>query len=79
MSGTWTEQDGALVRVFEKGDFDGALAFVNAVAEVANRLDHHPDVDIRWGTVTLRLRSHDKGEITARDHRLAQEIDELDR
>lgn len=78
MSGEWVEADGALVKEFDKGDFDGALAFVTAVADVARELDHHPDVDIRWSRVTLRLSTHSAGRITAKDHELARRIDDLD-
>ena len=56
-----------LVKVVERGDFAGALAFVNAVGELAEAADHHPDVDIRWDTVTLRLTTHSAGGLTAKD------------
>ncbi len=72
----WELRDGSLRRTFERGDFNGALRFVNAVAAVANELDHHPDVEFSWGTVTLTLASHDVGGLTDRDFALAARIDE---
>ncbi len=73
----WTHDGAALVRVFDRQSFDGAIAFVNAVAEVANRLDHHPDIALSWNQVTIRSWSHDVRAVTARDVALARAIDDL--
>jgi 4a-hydroxytetrahydrobiopterin dehydratase len=67
----WVEVDGALERRLEFRDFAEALAFVNRVGDLAERENHHPDVDIRWNTVTLRFRTHSADAITDRDHALA--------
>ena len=66
----WAEVDGALVRELRFGGFAEALAFVNRVGELAERENHHPDIDIRWNTVTLRFRTHSADAITERDHTL---------
>ena len=73
----WTNDGQALVKMFDRGSFNGAIAFVNAVAAVANRLDHHPDIAISWKEVTIRTWSHDVNAITDRDTSLAREIDAL--
>jgi 4a-hydroxytetrahydrobiopterin dehydratase len=73
----WSLKGESLERTFERGDFAGSLAFVNAVAGVANELDHHPDIAISWGTVTLTLSSHDVGGLSQRDFTLAERIDAL--
>jgi 4a-hydroxytetrahydrobiopterin dehydratase len=73
----WTNDGTALVRVYERKDFDGAIAFVNAVAQVANRLNHHPDIALSWNRVTIRTWSHDVNAITERDVALARAIDAL--
>jgi 4a-hydroxytetrahydrobiopterin dehydratase len=73
----WTNDGRALVRVFDRGSFNGAIAFVNQVAAVANRLDHHPDITLSWSEVTIRTWSHDVNAITERDAALAREIDLL--
>ncbi len=57
--------------------FPAAIAFVNRVAEAAEKANHHPDIDIRWNKVRLALSSHDAGGLTDRDFRLAMEIDPL--
>ncbi|HZO95200.1 MAG TPA: 4a-hydroxytetrahydrobiopterin dehydratase [Candidatus Baltobacteraceae bacterium] len=73
----WTGDDKALTKTFDRGDFGRAIAFVNEVAAVANSLDHHPDLAISWGRVTIRTWSHDAGGITQRDVALAEAIDAL--
>ena len=57
--------------------FPAAIAFVNRVAEAAEKANHHPDIDIRWNKVRLALSSHDAGGLTLRDFDLASVIDSL--
>jgi 4a-hydroxytetrahydrobiopterin dehydratase len=73
----WTNDGQALERTFDRGSFNGAIAFVNQVAAVANRLDHHPDIALSWNEVTIRTWSHDVDAVTERDAALAREIDAL--
>jgi len=73
----WNLEGGALVRNYEHADFTGSIAFVNAVAEVANALNHHPDIAISWNSVTIRSTSHHAGGITDRAFALAERIDTL--
>jgi 4a-hydroxytetrahydrobiopterin dehydratase len=73
----WAEIDGALEREFRFADFAAALAFVNAVAELAEAEDHHPDIAIHWNRVTLRWWTHVRNAITERDRELARRTDEL--
>jgi 4a-hydroxytetrahydrobiopterin dehydratase len=71
----WTRSGDELVKVAKRAGFAGALAFVNAVGALAEEANHHPDIDIRWDTVTLRLSTHSAGGITAADLDLAAAID----
>ena len=71
----WTRRGNAITRTFEFPTFPAAIAFVNRVAEVAEKMDHHPDVDIRYTKVTCSLSTHSAGGITAKDFKLAEEID----
>ncbi len=73
----WSRDGGAIVRVYDRPDFAGSIAFVNAVAAAANALNHHPDIAISWNKITIRSSSHDAGGITARDFTLAEKIDAL--
>jgi 4a-hydroxytetrahydrobiopterin dehydratase len=62
-------------KVYVFSDFKGSMRFVNRVAELAEAMDHHPDILISYGRVTLTLTSHDSGGLTDRDFRLAGRID----
>lgn len=64
-------------REYKFPDFAQALAFVGKVGELAEAANHHPDIEFGWGYVRLTLISHDKGEITERDHQLAAKIENL--
>lgn len=59
---------------FETGDFATGLALVNEIGAAADELDHHPDVDLTYPAVTVRLTSHDAGGVTSRDVELARRI-----
>jgi 4a-hydroxytetrahydrobiopterin dehydratase len=74
----WDRDGSEIVKRCSKQDFAGALAYVNAVGELAEAMNHHPDIDIRWNTVTLRLTTHSAGGITEADLKLARRIDALD-
>lgn len=71
------EKNKAIERTFEFDDFTLAMDFVNAVAEIAEEEDHHPDIDIRYNKVTLRLSTHSEGGLTENDFDLAERIDTL--
>jgi len=74
----WEQEGGALRKVFRFADFAGALAFVNQVGLLAEEANHHPDIDIRWNAVTLRLSTHSEGDVvTDLDRDLAVRIDGL--
>lgn len=73
----WMRADGALRRSVTFGAFLDGIAAVSAVAEAAERADHHPDIDIRWRTVTFVLVTHSEGGITGKDVDLAREINGL--
>jgi 4a-hydroxytetrahydrobiopterin dehydratase len=68
---------GKLVKEFDRGDFKGAVAFLNAILPVAEAANHHPDVEISWKTVTVTLTTHSEGGVTEKDRALASEIDDL--
>ncbi|MDR3649871.1 MAG: 4a-hydroxytetrahydrobiopterin dehydratase [Acidimicrobiales bacterium] len=73
----WQREGEELVKTRRGKDFADALAYVNAVGALAEDMDHHPDIDIRWKTVTLRLSTHSEGGITRLDLDLARRIDAL--
>lgn len=73
----WALEDGRLVRSVTAATYLDAIAWVDAIALVAEALDHHPDIDIRWRTLVLRLSTHDVGAVTELDTRLADRIDAI--
>lgn len=73
----WLRSGGELVKTVKRGNFARAMAYVNEVANLAEARDHHPDIDIRWDTVTLRLSTHSEGGLTPLDIELATAIDTL--
>ena len=73
----WQVREGQLVKEFRFRDFMGAIRFVNEIAEVAEELNHHPDLLVRWGSVTANLTTHSAGGLSDSDFRLASRIDAL--
>jgi 4a-hydroxytetrahydrobiopterin dehydratase len=71
----WRQDGSALIRSAELASFPQAIQVVNRVAEVAENNNHHPDIDIRWRTLTFGCSTHSAGGVTAADVSLAEEID----
>jgi 4a-hydroxytetrahydrobiopterin dehydratase len=74
----WVRRGSEITKTTRRTGFRGALAYVNAVGSMAEESDHHPDIDIRYDTVTLRLSTHSAGGLTRLDLDLARRIDALD-
>ena len=73
----WKIESGELVRLFQFKDFRAALAFVNRVGELAEKVGHHPDIDIRYNRLRLGLATHDAGGLTEKDFDLAARAEKL--
>jgi 4a-hydroxytetrahydrobiopterin dehydratase len=73
----WKRQGAVISRTYVFKDFPAAVKFVNAVAKIAEKAWHHPDIDIRWNKVTLALTTHDEGGLTDKDFKLARKFDGL--
>jgi 4a-hydroxytetrahydrobiopterin dehydratase len=73
----WKKNGTAIQRVFEFPDFKAAMQFVNKIADAAEQVNHHPDIDIRYNKVTMALVSHDSGGVTPRDVRMAEKINQI--
>ncbi len=73
----WDLENNTIVRALEFDDFMEGIDFVNAVAEISEEAGHHPDIDIRWCTVTIRLTTHDAGGLTEADIEVAKKVDTL--
>ena len=73
----WKKRGQTIARTCQFKDFPAAVRFVNAVARLAEKAWHHPDIDIRWNKVTLVLTTHDAGGLTEKDFQLAKQFDAL--
>jgi len=73
----WSRDGDAILREFERGDFVGSVDFVKAIVGPAEELGHHPDLEISWDTVTVRITTHSEGGLTEADFELAGRIDSL--
>ena len=71
----WTGGTSGITRTVSLSSFPAAIAVVDRVAEVAESLDHHPDIDIRWRSLTFVCATHSAGGVTAKDFELAGRID----
>ena len=70
----WRRDEDSIVRTVELTSFPEAIQVVNRVAEIAENVNHHPDIDIRWRTLHFRCSTHYKGGITQADLNLARDI-----
>ncbi len=71
----WKKNDVCITRTYQFKDFPAAIKFVNAVARLAEKAWHHPDINIRWNKVALTLTTHDAGGLTRKDFILARKFD----
>ena len=73
----WSKRAKTILRTFKFEGFLNGIEFVNRIAKTAQKLNHHPDIDIRYDKVTLTLTTHDEGGITKKDFTLARQCDEV--
>jgi 4a-hydroxytetrahydrobiopterin dehydratase len=73
----WGRDGEEIVKTFECSSFPAAIAFVVQIGFLAEKADHHPDLDIRWRNVKVALSTHSAGGLTNRDFDLAAEIESL--
>ena len=74
----WSIEGKFITKTFEFDHFMDAIAFVNEVAEAAEREEHHPDINIRYTTVKLSVQTHSEGGVTEWDIGLAKTLDNLE-
>jgi 4a-hydroxytetrahydrobiopterin dehydratase len=73
----WERSGEAIAKEFENGDFKGSVDFVNRLTPEAEEMNHHPDLEISWSTVKVRVTTHSEGGLTEGDFELARRIDAL--
>lgn len=73
----WERSGTEILKVFKLKDFVGSVGFVGRMVEPAEEMNHHPDLEISWNRVTVRLSTHSEGGLTENDFELARKIDHL--
>ena len=71
----WSRRSETLTKTFSFARFADGIAFVTRVAKLADEMNHHPDIDVRYTKVTMTLSTHDAGGITQSDLTLAERIE----
>ncbi len=71
----WKRKGRFITKTFEFDEFMGGIEFVNEIAAIAEKLEHHPDIHIRWTAVRLEIQTHDEGGVTPLDIKLATAIE----
>jgi 4a-hydroxytetrahydrobiopterin dehydratase len=74
----WTRDGDAITKTFENGDFVGSVKFVDALVEPAEGMNHHPDLELSWDKVKVKITNHAEGGLTENDFELAGKIDALE-
>jgi 4a-hydroxytetrahydrobiopterin dehydratase len=74
----WERKGDSIVRDFKFDDFQGSVDFVNRITPPAEEMNHHPDLEISWKTVTVSITNHAEGGLTEADFELARRIEALD-
>lgn len=71
----WTGNDGWLRREFKTDGWRSTMLLVNAISFFAEAANHHPDLEVHWGSVVVRLQTHTAGGVTEKDLQLADRIE----
>ena len=73
----WTRIDDRIEKTFRFADYEQTIAFVDAVARIAHREDHHPDLAVHYGRCVVSLTTHDAGGVTRNDVVCAAKVERL--
>lgn len=75
----WKREGDFLTKTFEFESFMGGISFISRIARVAEGLQHHPDISVRYTTIKLQIQTHSAGGITSKDFQLASAIERSSR
>ena len=73
----WERDGDAITKTFDRGDFVGSVEFAGKLVDPAEGMNHHPDLEISWKTVTVTITTHSEGGLTKGDFELARRSDAL--
>ncbi len=72
----WEHKDNAISKRYKFKEFMAGIRFIGQIAEIAERMDHHPDIAINYTRITFTCSTHSEGGITDKDFKLAAEIED---
>ena len=73
----WESDNGRIFKRFDFNSYDETIDFVNKVVEIANAINHHPDMNVGWCKVNIAFTSHDLGGVTKACITMAKAADEI--
>ena len=74
---SYNEESKSLVKTYNFKSYTKNISFVNAIAWIANKLNHHPDLEVSFNKCVVKITTHDEGGISEKDFQLAREIENL--
>ena len=74
---SWVYNDKSITKIFEFSSYLSGINFLNKVALLSEKMNHHPDITVNWCKVTILLTTHDCGDVTEKDIQLAKLCDEI--
>jgi 4a-hydroxytetrahydrobiopterin dehydratase len=77
IEGEWIGSKKKLEKTFEFKSFEESMDFVNKVAKIAEKQDHHPDIEIKYNKVKISITDHEKGGVTEKCHELVKSINKI--
>lgn len=77
LQNTWKQVGGKLTKKYKFSDYDETIEFVNKVAKIAKKQNHHPDMEVGYDTVTLSIIDHEEGKISDRCHKFANAVEKI--
>jgi len=73
----WKESSNKLVKDYKFENFDEAMNFVNQVAKIAEKQNHHPDIKINYNKVNLSITDHEKGGVSEKCHKFVNAVNNI--
>ena len=77
LKSNWKEVGNKLTKKYKFSDYDETITFVNKVADIAKEQNHHPDMEVGYDTVVISISDHEKGEISDKCHKFANEVENI--
>jgi 4a-hydroxytetrahydrobiopterin dehydratase len=71
----WERKGEAIAKQYAFKEFMDGIRFINRIAEIAEQMDHHPDMTINYRRITFTLSTHDQGGVTEKDVKLGEAIE----